>query len=56
MPKREVVEKENWSSVFEALESCFEITRPTHVSADYCCTCCGGEFMPQCDSSYSCGS
>ena len=57
MPGKDNVTKENWEAVFAKLEDSFNVRRPEHVSADYCCSCCGGEFMPtktSCD--YSCGS
>ena len=52
------VKKENWDGVFSALEKCFEIRRPSEISADYCSSCCGGEFLPNFTTScdYSCGS
>ena len=52
------VKEENWDGVFKALEKCFEIRRPSEISADYCCSCCGGEFLPNFNTScdYSCGS
>lgn len=56
MPNDKNQEKENWDAVFATLEDCFDIRRPKHISADYCCECCGGEFMPTCDCDYSCGS
>ena len=57
----QTTKKENWEGVFEALEKCFEVELPSKISADYCSSCCGGEFIPteigcNCDSTTTCGS